>query len=408
MRFDNQVVMITGAAGSLGKAVAAGFAAGGARLALADVSEAVLQQAYPGTADTRLLLPANLLDSASAQNAVNAAMQKFGRLDALCNIAGGFAMGTPVHATAAADWQKMQDINVGTLLNAVRAAVPAMLAGGGGKIVNVGAGAGQKGVAQMGAYSASKSAVIRITEAMAGELREQNINVNCVLPSIIDTPPNRAAMPDADPKKWVAPGDLAAVITFLCSEQARAVRVAVLGQLGPEQRLPGLIRAQVAQLAALPGRQPVVAVEQVLVEHVGDLRRQGQAAALVSALQITFEALGAGQVGRLAQPVVEAPGHRLRVERRLLRQGAEHLARQGPDEAGRQLHLQVHGDALLARQLQGQPAADALARNHHPRRRQHVRLRLGEQAAGEGAEGFQVGGVVQAEHGRASGQWPLG
>ena len=134
MRFDNQVVMITGAAGSLGKAVAAGFAAGGARLALADVSEAVLQQAYPGTADTRLLLPANLLDSASAQNAVNAAMQKFGRLDALCNIAGGFAMGTPVHATAAADWQKMQDINVGTLLNAVRAAVPAMLAGGGGKI----------------------------------------------------------------------------------------------------------------------------------------------------------------------------------------------------------------------------------------------------------------------------------
>ena len=232
MRFDNQVVMITGAAGSLGKAVAAGFAAGGARLALADVSEAVLQQAYPGTADTRLLLPANLLDSASAQNAVNAAMQKFGRLDALCNIAGGFAMGTPGHATAAADWQKMQDINVGTLLNAVRAAVPAMLAGRGGKDVNVGAGAGQKGVAQMGAYSASKSAVIRITEAMAGELREQNINVNCVLPSIIDTPPNRAAMPDADPKKWVAPGDLAAVITFLCSEQARAVHGVALPVVG--------------------------------------------------------------------------------------------------------------------------------------------------------------------------------
>ena len=232
MSCDNQVVMITGAAGSLGKAVAAGFAAGGARLALADVSEAVLQQAYPGTADTRLLLPANLLDSASAQNAVNAAMQKFGRLDALFNIAGGFAMGTPVHATAAADWQKMQDINVGTLLNAVRAAVPAMLAGGGGKIVNVGAGAGQKGVAKMGAYSASKSAVIRITEAMAGELREQNINVNCVLPSIIDTPPNRAAMPDADPKKWVAPGDLAAVITFLCSEQARAVHGVALPVVG--------------------------------------------------------------------------------------------------------------------------------------------------------------------------------
>ena len=232
MRFDNQVVMITGAAGSLGKAVAAGFAAGGARLALADVSEAVLQQAYPGTADTRLLLPANLLDSASAQNAVNAAMQKFGRLDALCNIAGGFAMGTPVHATAAADWQKMQDINVGTLLNAVRAAVPAMLAGGGGEICNLGAGAGPEGGGQVGGHSAPEGAVVPLTGAMAGELREQNINVNCVLPSIIDTPPNRAAMPDADPKKWVAPGDLAAVITFLCSEQARAVHGVALPVVG--------------------------------------------------------------------------------------------------------------------------------------------------------------------------------
>ena len=101
--------------------------------------------------------------------------------------------------------------------------------GGGGKIVNAGAGAGQKGVAQMGP-TRLKSAVIRITEAMAGELREQNINVNCVLPSIIDTPPNRAAMPDADPKKWVAPGDLAAVITFLCSEQARGARRRAAGR----------------------------------------------------------------------------------------------------------------------------------------------------------------------------------
>ncbi len=161
-------------------------------------------------------------------------------------------------------------------------------------------------------------------------------------------------------------------------EQARAVRVAVLGQLAPEQRLPGLLGAQVAGLAALPGGQPVVAIEQVLVENVGDLRRQGQAPALVAAVQIALQALGAGQVGRLAQPVVEAPGHGLRIERGLLRQRAQHLAGQAPDEAGRQLHIEVHGDALLAGQLQGQPATDALARHHHPRRRQHVRLRLGE------------------------------
>jgi NAD(P)-dependent dehydrogenase (short-subunit alcohol dehydrogenase family) len=103
-----------------------------------------------------------------------------------------------------------------------------MIAAGGGKIVNVGAFAAQKGAANMGAYIASKSAVIRLTETMAAELREKNINVNCVLPTIIDTPPNRADMPKADPRRWVAPADLANVILFLASEEARAVHGAAL------------------------------------------------------------------------------------------------------------------------------------------------------------------------------------
>jgi NAD(P)-dependent dehydrogenase (short-subunit alcohol dehydrogenase family) len=232
MSFANKVVMITGAGGSLGRAVAETFARSGARLALVDVSKDVLQKAYPVDDAQRLLLGTNLLDATATMAAVEATMKQFGRLDILCNIAGGFAMGSPVHVTTAADWQAMQDINVGTLLNAVRAAVPRMLVVGGGKIVNVGAGAGQKGLAHMGAYSASKSAVIRITEAMAGELREQNINVNCVLPSVIDTAPNRAAMPDVDPKKWVAPRDLANVIAYLCSEDARAIHGAALPVVG--------------------------------------------------------------------------------------------------------------------------------------------------------------------------------
>ena len=107
-----------------------------------------------------------------------------------------------------------------------------MLARGGGKIVNVGAFAAQKGVADMGAYVASKSAVIRLTESMAAELRDKNINVNCVLPTIIDTPENRAAMPDADPRSWVAPADLATVIAFLASDAARAVHGAALPVTG--------------------------------------------------------------------------------------------------------------------------------------------------------------------------------
>jgi NAD(P)-dependent dehydrogenase (short-subunit alcohol dehydrogenase family) len=106
--------------------------------------------------------------------------------------------------------------------------VPAMLERGGGKIVNVAAHAAQKGAARMGAYAASKSAVIRLTETMAAELREHNINVNCVLPTIIDTPQNRAEMPKADPRRWVAPADLAQVIVFLASDAARAIHGAAL------------------------------------------------------------------------------------------------------------------------------------------------------------------------------------
>jgi NAD(P)-dependent dehydrogenase (short-subunit alcohol dehydrogenase family) len=98
--------------------------------------------------------------------------------------------------------------------------------------VNVGAYAAQKGVAAMGAYVAAKSAVIRITETMAAELREKNINVNCVLPTIIDTPENRAAMPKSDPLRWVAPQDLAAVIVFLASDAARAIHGAAIPVTG--------------------------------------------------------------------------------------------------------------------------------------------------------------------------------
>jgi NAD(P)-dependent dehydrogenase (short-subunit alcohol dehydrogenase family) len=132
-------------------------------------------------------------------------------------------MGEAVHETADKTWDLMWDLNVRTLLNVVRAAVPHMIGRGGGRIVNVGAFSAQKGLAQMAAYCAAKSDVIRITESMAAELREKNINVNCVLPTILDTPENRAAMPRADASKWVATQDLASVIVFLASDSAHAI-----------------------------------------------------------------------------------------------------------------------------------------------------------------------------------------
>ncbi len=211
-----RTVMLTGAAGNLGRAVAAAF--GDANLVLLDLKRGSLQDS-----DRQMFVETDLLNAQSVQAAVDKAVQRFKRVDVLCNIAGGFRMGSPVHETSDKDWDFMLNVNARTVLNMSRAVVPVMLKGGGGKIVNIGAFAAQKGAAQMGAYIASKSAVIRLTETMAAELRERNINVNCVLPTIIDTPENRKAMPDADPKRWVAPEDLAQVIVFLASDAARAI-----------------------------------------------------------------------------------------------------------------------------------------------------------------------------------------
>ena len=222
-----RTVMLTGAAGNLGRAVASAFAEAGDNLVLLDLKPDALR-----TNERQLYVATNLLDAQSVQSAVDQAVQRFKRIDVLCNIAGGFRMGSPVHETSDKDWNFLLDINARTLLNMSRAVVPVMLKAGGGKIVNIGAFAAQKGAAQMGAYVASKSAVIRLTEAMAAELREKNINVNCVLPTIIDTPENRAAMPKADPRRWVAPQDLAKVIVFLASEAARAIHGAALPVTG--------------------------------------------------------------------------------------------------------------------------------------------------------------------------------
>ena len=232
MSFAAKTVFVTGAAGNLGRAIVAAFEGQGANTVLLARTRESLAAAIGPETERRLFITADLLDQAALDSAVGVVRKRFGRIDILCNVAGGFRMGSPVHETADKDWDFLLDINARTLLHAVRAVVPQMLEGGGGKIVNVGAFAAQKGAAQMGAYVAAKSAVIRLTETMAAELRDKNINVNCVLPTIIDTPENRAAMPKADPSKWVAAGDLANVIVFLASDEARAIHGAALPVTG--------------------------------------------------------------------------------------------------------------------------------------------------------------------------------
>ena len=231
MTFQDRTVMITGAAGHLGRAVAAHFAAAGARLVLVDRQAELLEAAF-GTGSKHDLVATDLLDATQLSPALAQAIERCGQIDVLCHLAGGFRMGEAVHETTDQTWDLMFDLNARTLVNMARGIVPHMIARGGGKIVNVAAFAALKGAAHMGPYSASKSTVIRLTEAMSAELREHRINVNCVLPTIIDTPENRAAMPDADPTRWVAPAALAEVIAFLASDAAWAVHGAALPVTG--------------------------------------------------------------------------------------------------------------------------------------------------------------------------------
>jgi NAD(P)-dependent dehydrogenase (short-subunit alcohol dehydrogenase family) len=219
---EGKIIVVTGASGALGKIVAATALAKGARVAAIDHAASTMK----ATPDRIELGGVDLTDAAEARKAIDAAASHFGRLDALVNIAGGFAFET----TAEGDpktWQRMYALNVLTALNASRSAIPHLSASGAGRIINVGAiGALQAG-AGMGAYAASKAGVHRLTEALAAEWKGK-ITVNAVLPSTIDTAANRASMPNADFAKWVRPEELAEVILFLASDAASAVTGALL------------------------------------------------------------------------------------------------------------------------------------------------------------------------------------
>jgi NAD(P)-dependent dehydrogenase (short-subunit alcohol dehydrogenase family) len=216
---DSRIVIVTGAAGALGAAVVDEFAKRGDRIVQIDIVKPKNGHAY---------FNVNLEDAASCTKLASDVNSQFGRIDVLANIAGGFTMGEAVHETKDDTWRGMFDLNARSVLNMARAVVPQMLAKRRGKIVSIAARAGLRGVAKMGAYTASKSVVIRLTETMADELKESGINVNCVLPSIIDTARNRADMPNADFSRWVKPNDVAKVIAFLASDDAAAIHGAAI------------------------------------------------------------------------------------------------------------------------------------------------------------------------------------
>jgi NAD(P)-dependent dehydrogenase (short-subunit alcohol dehydrogenase family) len=233
--FTNRVVIITGAAGNLGVITARAFQTAGARLVLVDRAPDRLPKMFPelaGSPEHFLATGVDLGDVAAVENMAQEAVRRLGKIDVLVNTAGGYRAGLPLHEAPLDDWDFLLNLNAKSVLIACRAVIPPMLQQNAGKIINIASRAALMGEANAAAYSVSKTAVVRLTESMAAELKDHDINVNCIMPGMIDTPPNRSAMPDADFNRWVTPEALADVILFLASDAARAMHGAALPVFG--------------------------------------------------------------------------------------------------------------------------------------------------------------------------------
>jgi len=230
MTLTGKVVAVTGGSGQLGRAVVHAALAAGARVASLDHAASPRDPEALGGALS--LGGFDLAEPDAAVRALEQVVAQLGALDALVNVAGTFRF-EKVADGSVDTWDLLYRVNLRTAVSASRAAIPHLLRRGGGRIVNVGAlAAANRATSGMGAYTASKAGVLKLTEALAAELKDHGITVNAVLPSTIDTPANRADMPHADFSRWVAPQDLASVIVFLLSDEARAVTGALLPVAG--------------------------------------------------------------------------------------------------------------------------------------------------------------------------------
>jgi NAD(P)-dependent dehydrogenase (short-subunit alcohol dehydrogenase family) len=233
LEFTGQVVIVTGATGNVGASVALALARLGATLVLTGTRHKELHElgARTGGAKPLLVAGADTRTHEGATRIAAAAMTAFGRIDALVNTVGTFKT-TNVVDGASRDWSALMDLNALPALLLSEAVLPHMRERGYGRIVNVSAGAGQRAFAGASVYAASKAAVLRITEAVSEENKSLGVTANCILPGTIDTPQNRAAMPQADPSRWVSVEEIAAVVAFLVSRDAGGITGAAIPVTG--------------------------------------------------------------------------------------------------------------------------------------------------------------------------------
>jgi NAD(P)-dependent dehydrogenase (short-subunit alcohol dehydrogenase family) len=227
---DGTIVAVTGAFGSLGLVTAQVLATRGAKVAM--IGRGTAPASLPAAlAQAHVASGVDLAEPGAAQSVLDSIAGKLGGLNALVNVAGGFGWETVADGSTQT-WERMFDVNLKTTLNASKAALAHLTASAGGRIVNIGAMAALKAGMGMGAYAASKAGVMRLTEALAEELKDKGATVNAILPSIIDTPQNRTDMPNADFTRWVTPEQIAAVIAFLLSKEAQCITGALIPVAG--------------------------------------------------------------------------------------------------------------------------------------------------------------------------------
>jgi len=233
--FSGKAVLVTGGTGALGREVCHAFLRAGALLATTYVADSGIPALESKVGDLKkniLFIKKDLGNEKDVRALVTEVVTKYGRIDVLANVVGGYMAGKPVIEIDEKDWDTMLNLNLKTAFLLSKHVVAQMVRQSGGKVIHTSARPGLRGAGNDAAYVASKSGVIRLVESIAEEVKSRGINVNCVLPSIIDTEPNRRGMPNADFSKWVKPSEIARVILFLASEDSRPINGAAIPVFG--------------------------------------------------------------------------------------------------------------------------------------------------------------------------------
>jgi NAD(P)-dependent dehydrogenase (short-subunit alcohol dehydrogenase family) len=230
--FTNKIVLVTGGTGALGRAVSGAFIACGAKVVSSYVIDREIEELKKESRSALELIKADVTKEEEVEKLVLSVISKYDRIHVLVNVVGGYLGGKSVSELDEKEWDLMMNMNLKSAFLISKHVIPQMISSKYGKIMHVSSRTGLKSSGYDSAYAASKSGLIRLVESLSEEVKESNINVNCIMPSTIDTEANRRAMPTADHSKWVKPQDLANVVLFLCSDEANVITGAAIPTYG--------------------------------------------------------------------------------------------------------------------------------------------------------------------------------